>query len=74
MIEKPLVQIKDTEVRDIFKHIYSEADGRQKELLTETPSLKNIDNQAFKLYWTGAALRLYTRHKNILYYLEFTAV
>ena len=72
MITKPLIQIKDTEVKDIFKHIYSEADGRQKELLTEAPSVKNIDDQAFKLYWTGAALRLYTKYNGTLYYLQFT--
>ena len=73
MLEKPLT-IKDTETRELFRHVFSEADGRQKDLLVETPSAKNIDNLAFKLYWTGAALRLYTKYENSLYYLEFTAV
>lgn len=72
MLEKPLLQIKDQETQEIFKHIFTEADGRQKELLTETPSVKNVDERALKLYWTGAALRLYTKYNGTLYYIQFS--
>jgi len=72
MIEKPLTQVKDIELVNVFKHIFTEADGRQKDLLTETPSVSNIDEKSLKLYYTGAALRLYTKYEGTLYYLQFT--
>ena len=73
MIEKPLTLITNSETKDIFKHIYLEAEGRQKEWSEETPTAKTIDERAFKLHWTGTALRLYTKYDGNLYYLEFTA-
>lgn len=72
MIDKPLNQVKDIELTNILKHIFTEADGRQKDLLTETPSEVNVDERALKLYHTGAALRLYTKYNGTLYYLQFT--
>jgi hypothetical protein len=72
MIDKPLTQVKDIELVNVFKHIFTEADGRQKDLLTEAPSVSNIDEKTLKLYHTGAALRLYTKYEGTLYYLQFT--
>ena len=72
MIEKPLT-IKDTETRELFRHVFSEADGRQKELLSETPSVKNIDERQFKLYLSGTTLQLHTKYEGNLYYIDFTA-
>jgi len=73
MIEKPLLTIKDNETKEVLKHIFTEAEGRQKDLLSDTPNAKTVDEKAFKLYWTGTALRLYTKYSGSLYYLEFTA-
>lgn len=72
MTEKPLNSVKDVELVNVFKHIFTEAEGRQKELLTEAPSEINVDEKSFKLYHTGSALRLYTKYEGTLYYLQFT--
>ena len=72
MIDKPLTQVKDIELVNVFKHIFTEADGRQKDLLTEAPSEINLDEKCLKLYYTGTALRLYTKYEGTLYYLQFT--
>ncbi len=74
MLEKPLNQIQDQEVVSIFKHIFTEADGRQKDLLTDTPSVNNVDEKVLKLYNTGSAIRAYTKINGSLYYVQFTAV
>ncbi len=71
MIEKPL-QTKDPEMVNLFRHIFTEAEGRQKDLLTDTPAVTNVDEKEFKLYYTGTKLRLYTKYEDTLYYLEFT--
>jgi len=74
MIEKPLFLVKDDTIREVFKHIYSEAEGRKKDWQEKTPTAKDIDERAFKLHWTGTELRLYTKYSGLLYYLSFTAV
>lgn len=74
MIEKPLNQIRDSEVRDILQHIFTRGEDKQLDLLTETPSLSNVDERSRKLYVSGVTLRLYTRYNDELYYFNFTKV
>lgn len=72
MIEKPLQQIKDPEMVTVLRHIFTEADGRQKTLLTEIPTAQNVDEKEFKLYDDGVDLFLYTKKDGVLKYIKFT--